>query len=406
MKKMKNTLKLISVIFLLSLSTNQIYSQEITLDTSRSTEAVNVYAGTDIAPGYLTKWTNSLPPTIANSMAYEGNNKITITPLSGISTPIEALLVKGNIGLAEVLDFNEESASINWGNTKGIGKLFFATYGLTVNKTIMTLNGIDGFVGIGTETPANKLHIKGKTGEATALFIEPSVWDDGTAPGGGDVRTTFSTTGAYLLLGNASHGIGAKMHQGLIFSTEYGYIFDDGYLKLGKGNPHYGDVLTCIDAQGNARWSPIEMPDPSPWLPCGTSDIHYSEGNVGIGTDNTGGYKLAVNGNINAKLLKISVNVPASDYVFQEDYKLMPLYELERFVNKNQHLPEVKSAKEFKEEGYNVGDMDDVLLRKVEELTLYTIEQQKQIDAQKKLVDVLIQQVKELNQQLVEKDNQ
>ncbi|PIQ29561.1 MAG: hypothetical protein COW63_12480, partial [Bacteroidetes bacterium CG18_big_fil_WC_8_21_14_2_50_41_14] len=61
---------------------------------------------------------------------------------------------------------------------------------------------------------------------------------------------------------------------------------------------------------------------------------------------------------------------------------------------------------EFKEEGYNVGDMDDVLLRKVEELTLYTIAQQKQIDEQKKMVDVLIQQVMELNQQLTEKGDQ
>jgi hypothetical protein len=58
----------------------------------------------------------------------------------------------------------------------------------------------------------------------------------------------------------------------------------------------------------------------------------------------------------------------------------MPLADLETYVNINKHLPEVKSAKEFKEEGYSIGKMDDLLLRKVEELTLYMIAQQKIID--------------------------
>ncbi len=78
----------------------------------------------------------------------------------------------------------------------------------------------------------------------------------------------------------------------------------------------------------------------------------------------------------------------------------MSLYELESFVNKNKHLPEVKTAEEFKKEGYNVGDMDDVLLRKVEELTLYTIEQQKQIDIQSQVIMALEKQFIELKQQI------
>jgi len=76
-----------------------------------------------------------------------------------------------------------------------------------------------------------------------------------------------------------------------------------------------------------------------------------------------------------------------SEYGFEEDYALMPLSELENFVNKQKHLPEVMSAKEFAENGYNLGEMDDVLLRKVEELTLYIIQQQKEIDGLKEKLE-------------------
>ncbi len=92
------------------------------------------------------------------------------------------------------------------------------------------------------------------------------------------------------------------------------------------------------------------------------------------------GYKLAVDGGILCEEVKVIANVPSSDYVFEKDYNLRPLAEVEAYVAENKHLPEVPSAKEFKEKGYKVGDMDDLLLRKIEELTLYIIEQQKQID--------------------------
>ena len=80
------------------------------------------------------------------------------------------------------------------------------------------------------------------------------------------------------------------------------------------------------------------------------------------------------------KRLLVPETVPGSDYVFEEDYVLMPLSELENFVKEQKHLPEIKSAEKFKEEGYNLGEMDDVLLRKVDELTLCMIAQQKEID--------------------------
>jgi len=75
--------------------------------------------------------------------------------------------------------------------------------------------------------------------------------------------------------------------------------------------------------------------------------------------------------------------------VFENDYSLMPLHQLESFVKENKHLPEVMSAEEFKKDGYSLGKMDDVLLRKVEELTLYIIQQQKEIDGLKEKLSKL-----------------
>ena len=100
-------------------------------------------------------------------------------------------------------------------------------------------------------------------------------------------------------------------------------------------------------------------------------------------------FKFQVNGKALVEGLKVTADVPQSDYVFEEDYKLRTLKEVENFVTENKHLPEVPSAAEFKENGYLIGEMDDVLLRKVEELTLYMIQANKQIEALKKEVVLL-----------------
>lgn len=72
-----------------------------------------------------------------------------------------------------------------------------------------------------------------------------------------------------------------------------------------------------------------------------------------------------------------------SDYVFKDDYPLAELAEVEEFINKNRHLPDVPSEAEVLEVGINLGEMDAILLRKIEELTLHIIKQQKEIDALK-----------------------
>ncbi|MFT3901667.1 MAG: hypothetical protein QM727_00715 [Niabella sp.] len=86
--------------------------------------------------------------------------------------------------------------------------------------------------------------------------------------------------------------------------------------------------------------------------------------------------RLLVNGKIRAKEIKIeAANWP--DYVFKPAYKLMPLYKVESFVKKNGHLPEVPSAKSVEQNGMDIGANQALLLKKIEELTLYVIEQDK-----------------------------
>lgn len=72
-----------------------------------------------------------------------------------------------------------------------------------------------------------------------------------------------------------------------------------------------------------------------------------------------------------------------SDHVFQPNYSLRPLSEVKQFIDTNKHLPDVPSEKEVKEKGYNIHDMNKVFMQKIEELTLYVIQQQKEIDALK-----------------------
>jgi len=108
-------------------------------------------------------------------------------------------------------------------------------------------------------------------------------------------------------------------------------------------------------------------------------DSFFNGGNVGIGTTNPD-EKLTVKGSIHAEEVLVDLNVPGPDYVFEEDYPLQDLSSLEEYLKANKHLPEVPSASEMETEGIKVGEMEMLLLKKVEELTLHLIKQNKQIE--------------------------
>lgn len=113
-------------------------------------------------------------------------------------------------------------------------------------------------------------------------------------------------------------------------------------------------------------------------------------------------YRLFVKDGIRAE--KVKVENPAingwADYVFKEDYKLKSLEEVEQHIAEKGHLPNIPSAKEVEEEGINLGEMDAKLLEKIEELTLYSIEQNKQIKSQSEKIERQSAELQELKKQV------
>lgn len=114
----------------------------------------------------------------------------------------------------------------------------------------------------------------------------------------------------------------------------------------------------------------------------GYADFIFMNGSVGIGLTNPGTYKLNVAGKIRAT--EIVVNTTGADYVFSNNYKLPPLSQVEAFIKENKHLPEIDPADQMKKNGVDVSELQTKLLQKVEELTLYLIDLNKEVEKLKK----------------------
>ena len=116
------------------------------------------------------------------------------------------------------------------------------------------------------------------------------------------------------------------------------------------------------------------------------NDLYLSSGNIGIGTnsfvDGSDTYKLSVEGKVRAHAVKVYTDW--ADFVFEPSYNLPSLNEVENFIKANGHLKDIPSAKEVEENGIEVGEMNKLLLQKIEELTLYVIKLQKEVDTLKK----------------------
>lgn len=108
------------------------------------------------------------------------------------------------------------------------------------------------------------------------------------------------------------------------------------------------------------------------------------DGKVGIGTATpSDGFLLTVAGGINAQEILVTETAGGADFVFEDDYKLKTLFDVEEYIKQNKHLPEIPSAQQMEQDGINMGELQIKLLQKVEELTLYIIQQQKEIETLK-----------------------
>ncbi|SHN16116.1 hypothetical protein [Chitinophaga sp. CF418] len=222
-----------------------------------------------------------------------------------------------------------------------------------------------GNVGIGTAPGADKLTIDmGATRSAINML------SDGDANAYSDLKFTIKTT-----TGLAS----GKPNMWLVSLRKDGYFSND---LTGPTLEFY-----ATRAITGGYFAPLVFKSNGDVILAGARNA--VNGNVGIGTTDTKGYKLAVNGDAMFTRIQVKAYANWPDYVFGESYKLMPLQELEAYVKKNNHLPDVPSAKEIEEEGINVAEMNKILLQKIEELTLHVIEEDKrnkELEEQLKLV--------------------
>ncbi len=201
-------------------------------------------------------------------------------------------------------------------------------------STLMTFTS-NGRIGIGTTNPTGKLDIFGNNPTSTNLILAANYSNK--------YRWRLNTTDR----GNAID---------LDFTSSDFYDTQESVLKLSRsssGRPEFQLYNNAIVA---------------------------NNGNVGIGTNKTSSAKLTVAGNIHTREVKVTIDAGA-DFVFAEDYLLPDLEFIENFVKENKHLPEILSEKEMQEKGLHLAEMNIKLLQKVEELTLYTIAQQKEINA-------------------------
>jgi hypothetical protein len=238
-----------------------------------------------------------------------------------------------------------------------------ATYGYSQNSNPWPTTGN---VGIGTTTPTVKLDIL----ESTSLVSKDLAF----------VGSRGSTNSAGVYFQSIQHlnsSLGANGRGFRLRSVEDN--INAGFIEFNK--PLTPNTTKAAVAFGHNSVELMRInQDGKVRIGNGPNDIKTPDG-----------YKLFVEEGILAEKVKVAVKTTANwaDYVFAEDYKLMPLTEVEEFTKNNKHLPNVPSAKQMVENGLDVAQMDAKLMEKVEELTLYLIEQNKQIELLKTEITAL-----------------
>jgi general stress protein 26 len=305
-------------------------------------------------------------------------------------------------------------------NELGSNKLYIANsdtatpliYGDFATKEV----SIHGNVGIGTTSPSNKLHIEGSSGirvsgdASNQIFLEGVRNDSGTNfrlyDNNNDIYYDSRSNMTFRAnqLGGSGGSInltGGNVGIGTTTPSEKLEIYDTTNtpgvisLKSSRNDAGHVDVGRVSAKQASIEVARIGMPRAhqtnSGYLTFWTKKDNATNlvesmrinenGNVGIGTTNPpADFKLAVAGKIISEEVKIQLQANWPDYVFAKEYKLPSLKEVETHIAKNGHLENIPSAKEVAKNGIFLGEMDSKLLQKIEELTLYTIQQQKRID--------------------------
>jgi hypothetical protein len=338
----------------------------------------------------------------------------------------------GNVGIGTNVVFPDIKLHIK-SQTPGTAGLLIQTHnndtwfpytdGKNYIRGTTIIGDISGNVGIGTSNPISKLHVKnGLIIASDPGFDNINVKIDGTSvpiirfarwTGGGSHQHNAYVGQFYNpALGEYSFGIGTG------FSATGDQSFNNTILTatlsgaIGIGTVTPGSILDIqanvgnpgLRIQGGLPYGTYYLDitpflQNNPWsegynLSVKSSNGTFSnfmsfiDGKVGVGTSNPDA-KLAVKGTVHAEEVKVDLNVPGPDYVFEENYPLPTLTETESYIKAHKHLPEVPSAKEMEANGINLSEMNMLLLKKVEELTLHLIEATKKIENQQEQINKL-----------------
>jgi hypothetical protein len=251
---------------------------------------------------------------------------------------------------------------------------------VTSGTNMYSLNG--GNVGIGTTIPIAPLDIKLATNQHVQFLPNVNGAFNGT-PGivsVNDAGTAYTSLGFYAnnyYFGLGRLGIGATAPLAMLdINSEVGItplrvVGPAGYLlvdNVGSGENYY--KANSFHQFQNASSNPILT--------------MFNSGTIGIGTTIPDA-KLAVNGTIHAKEVKVDLTGWA-DYVFRPNYGLPSLTAVRTYIDQNHHLPGIPSEDQVKKEGIDLGEINKLLIGKVEELTLYLIQQKEENEAQQKLI--------------------
>ena len=265
-----------------------------------------------------------------------------------------------------------------------------------------TIQATTGYVGIGTASPSSKLHINSGANARETLRI---YYNGNTS----NYLNIWQGTGGAALdpIGTGLLYLGYDQSTNVIVGNNGG--------NLGVGTTSPGTKLHVFTSTTNSGDNSAKFEAPN--IGNNVSHIHWGTtgdwyirsanstgkviiqdagGNVGIGTSNPN-QKLTVNGTIYGKEVKVDLSVPGPDYVFEKDYNLPSLEEIKEYIDENKHLPEVPSAKEMEANGVNVGEMNMILLKKMEEMTLYMIDLKKENEESKLQIQKLQLEVNNLN---------